>query len=355
MVKILFIVPRFGSIHRGLETFVKELISHLSHSNFNITILSSHHEENFESVVFKNANILYRENFDFLFKYKALRKFWSLFNLYGSSDFESVSLLFNSLSFFKKSKFDIIIPFGGYWSFFLFKYSLFRNGAKIISIGQASVVKREILLSDFFVALTPYAYDEALAFFPISKIVLIPNGVDNFKFKTNENCHENVILCVAAFTFDKNHIALLNAFEFMSTEIKLILVGTGPLLEDLRSHPVCKSHNVIFRSAKLDDMPEIYSSASIFTLASVEEAFGIVFLEALSSGLNVVCHNAPRQRYVVGNSGFFCDVNNPQDYSNALKCAMSLNRKELNILHASQFSWGNIAKMYEVFFLQCVR
>ena len=100
-MKILIIVPRFGTIHRGLETYVKELISNINKSKFDITILSAEHVETFESVNFQKYNIQNREKFDWIFKYRLIRKLLSYFNIYGSSDFEALSLMYKSKDFLK--------------------------------------------------------------------------------------------------------------------------------------------------------------------------------------------------------------------------------------------------------------
>lgn len=52
MIKVLIIVPRFGTIHRGLETYVKEFISNIDTNKFDITVLSAHHNEKFENIKF---------------------------------------------------------------------------------------------------------------------------------------------------------------------------------------------------------------------------------------------------------------------------------------------------------------
>jgi glycosyltransferase involved in cell wall biosynthesis len=355
MIKILIIVPRFGTIHRGLETYVKELISNIDKFKFDITVLSAEHVEIFESVNFQKYNIQNREKFDGIFKYKVMRKILSYFNIYGSSDFEALSLMYESKDFLKNNHFDIILPFGGFWSFFILNKLIDRQKTKIISVGHASVVKKEILQSDYFVALTQFAYEEAGGVIDKDKIILIPNGVDTNKFNiTKNNDAKNTILCVAAFSSDKNHISLLNAISLMSKDIKLVLVGKGPLENDLKQHPACKTHDVIFKSVTLEEMPLIYKEASIFTLASPEEAFGIVFLEALASGLNVVAHDAPRQKYVVGESGFYCDVFDAKEYAKTLEKALSLKQEDRNVSQAQKFSWQAIALEYEKFFSEVV-
>jgi len=353
-MKVLIIVPRFGTIHRGLETYVKELISNIDTKQFNITILSNEHNEKFENIKFKKYRLHNREKFDWIFRCKVFRKLLSYFNVYGSADFESLSLMHKSKNFLIKNSFDIIIPFGGYWSFFILNKLIDRKKTKIISVGQASVVKNEILQSDYFVALTPFAYEEASKIMDKKKIALIPNGVNMQKFYPTNTPAQNTILCVAAFSSDKNHISLLNALEKIPTNVKLILVGKGPLESSLKKHPVNQTHNIIFKSARLEDMPSIYREASVFTLASAEEAFGIVFLEALATGLNVVAYNAPRQKFVVGKSGFFCDVFNTTEYAKSLQEALITQQKDSNLMQAQKFSWKNIAVEYEKFFAKVI-
>jgi glycosyltransferase involved in cell wall biosynthesis len=351
MIKVLIIVPRFGTIHRGLETYVKEFISNIDTNKFDITVLSAHHNEKFENIKFKKYHILNREKFDWIFKCKVFRKLLSYFNIYGSSDFEALSLMYKSTSFLKENEFDLILPFGGFWSFYCLNKIINKEKTKIISVGHASVVKKEILQADYFVALTPFAYKESSQIINKNKIVLIPNGVDTNKFNQIKTQNiKKIILCVAAFSSDKNHIALLNALTLMHQDTELILVGKGPLEGVLKKHPVCKTHNVIFKSASLSEMPEIYKKATIFTLPSPEEAFGIVFLEALASGLNVVAHKAPRQEYVIGDNGFYCDVFDANKYANTLQKAFNTEQVIKNIQQAEKFSWKRIALQYEDFF-----
>lgn len=354
MIKILFIVPRFGSINRGVETYLSELINNINLDKFEISILSSNHDKMCKNVSLVKYQCLHREYFDWIFRIRLFRKIFSLFNIYGSSDFESLTLIIRSFNYLKNSQFDIILPFGGWWSFFISKKLTVSNRTKIIAVGHASAVKKEIILSDYFIALTPFSFKEGLSFIGEENIRLIPNGVDSSRFFPGRLNVKNTILCVAALTRDKNHILLLNALNKMPSDVRLILVGTGPLEKELKMHPACFSHEVIFKSTNQDQMPFIYREATVFTLASTYEAFGIVFLEALASGLNVVAFDAPRQRYVIGDPGFYCDVNDSDSYAESLSLAMKIEQSEKNILSAKRFSWDKIAVDYENFFCEVI-
>jgi glycosyltransferase involved in cell wall biosynthesis len=50
-------------------------------------------------------------------------------------------------------------------------------------------------------------------------------------------------------------------------------------------------------------MPELYPMADVFAHAALREPFGLVFLEAMASGLPVVAHHFPVTRWIVGDAG----------------------------------------------------
>jgi glycosyltransferase involved in cell wall biosynthesis len=56
------------------------------------------------------------------------------------------------------------------------------------------------------------------------------------------------------------------------------------------------------------DMPGLYRAADLFVLPSLNEMFGIVLVEAMATGLPVVCHDTPNFRAIVGPAGSFHDL-----------------------------------------------
>lgn len=88
---------------------------------------------------------------------------------------------------------------------------------------------------------------------------------------------------------EKNLALLIRTFEAIEAsrpDAKLILVGDGPDLAPLRlSHP-----RFIFQGARRgEDLAAHYASADLFLFPSLTETFGNVLLEAMASGLPLVC------------------------------------------------------------------
>jgi hypothetical protein len=75
---------------------------------------------------------------------------------------------------------------------------------------------------------------------------------------------------------------------------------------------------IVFDSLPHDELPQAYAAADVFTLGSLHETFGIVYIEAMAMGLPVVCTHHPNQRQIV-QCGVFVDMNAPGGLAEALR------------------------------------
>jgi glycosyltransferase involved in cell wall biosynthesis len=113
-----------------------------------------------------------------------------------------------------------------------------------------------------------------------------------------------VALCVSRFAHEKNFPLVIDAFQAMRRErpdVKLVLVGDGPLTAQLRKRNV---GYVIAGRLVNGKLSAHYASGDIFLFPSTTETFGNVTLEAMASGLAIVAYRyaAARQHLEDGRS-----------------------------------------------------
>lgn len=128
-----------------------------------------------------------------------------------------------------------------------------------------------------------------------------------------------VALCVSRFAREKNLPLVIEAFEAMRRErpeVKLVLVGDGPLSGELRKRNV---GYVIAGRLVNGELSAHYASGDIFLFPSTTETFGNVTLEAMASGLAIVAYRyaAARQHLEDGRSALLA----PFDDSSAFIAA----------------------------------
>ena len=77
------------------------------------------------------------------------------------------------------------------------------------------------------------------------------------------------------------------------------------------------------------------------------EAFGIVYVEAMASGLPVVATDDENRREIIGDAGLFVDPENIEEYAQTLGKALKTDFGEKPRQQAKKFSWDKIASQYE--------
>ncbi|MCP6759266.1 MAG: glycosyltransferase family 4 protein [Fischerella sp. CENA71] len=113
------------------------------------------------------------------------------------------------------------------------------------------------------------------------------------------------------------------------------------------------------RSVPYEQVREYYKTADLFTLASLQEGFGRVYLEALIHGLPCVVNDHPVMRYVLKEQGTFADLSQPgsmaQAIANILRQPQSpelmIQRREYV---RERFSWKSLAPAYMQMFHDCL-
>jgi len=112
-----------------------------------------------------------------------------------------------------------------------------------------------------------------------------------------------VIGFVGRFFAEKNLFTLLGSFaQVLETagDMKLVLVGTGPLEEQLRTfcHELSINDRVVFTGFR-EDVNRLLSALDVFVLPSYTEGCPTALLEAMASGKAIISSNIPSIREIV--------------------------------------------------------
>lgn len=308
-----------GMIDRGVEAVVSELTKQWEKNGHKVKVFTAE-SENFE------VNL------------RSFPKF-SLGRILMFDDYHRTIWRFTQNVLVKLEKFkpEIVMPFNGGWQSWLCKRYCAKNKAKLVISGQAGLGWCDgwnlLMRPDVFVALSRKGADWAKKFYGRGvRVEVIPNGVDLKRFKPRGKriklgLERPIILCVAGKDKYKRVEAVKKAVKKLG-QGSLLWVGGD-------------------KKFKHKDMPEVYRSADLFTLVSESsEAFGIVYLEALASGLPVVAIDDELRREILGKYGIYVkDPTDINEYEGKLKLGLKKEKKRPE-KWLRKFSWDRIAQEY---------
>jgi 1,2-diacylglycerol 3-alpha-glucosyltransferase len=167
-----------------------------------------------------------------------------------------------------------------------------------------------------------------------SKIRMGYSVVDNAHFASHQNPEkENILLCVARFSEEKNLIRLVRAFQksALSASWTLKLVGGGPQKTELEQL-IGNSRNIQLSDwLSYQALPFLYGHARFFILPSTFEPWGLVVNEAMAAGLPIaLSKNVGSFPDLLKNgNGFLFDAENEDSIRNCLNRINQLSRNEL--------------------------
>ena len=155
----------------------------------------------------------------------------------------------------------------------------------------------------------------------------------------------------------KNIATLLDAYERiplkMRTQYPLVICGFSGWNSDVlhRRFELAAQQGWLLYLGYLssEELPLLFSGAKTFLFPSLYEGFGLPVLEAMASGVPVVCSNAASLPEVLGESGLMCDALDVEGLTTAIiKSLEDENWRsrsiELGLSRAKTFSWAKCAQ-----------
>ena len=228
-------------------------------------------------------------------------------------------------------------------------------------------------LTDVLITINREDYERAKRLLRAKKVVYIPGvGIDVSRFRGNGEQgvalrrelgipeDAAVLLSVGDLNKNKNHRAVLEALARMENRnLHYVVCGRGPLKEELEAFAREKglADRVRFMGYR-DDIPAFYAMADVFVFPSFREGLSVSVMEAMASGLPIVCSRIRGNTDMVeeGVNGYLMEPGDPDSIAGALRRLEDGGKREEisrnNLKKAEIYSLGVIAEQYRQLYLE---
>ncbi|SDM32182.1 glycosyltransferase family 4 protein [Halarsenatibacter silvermanii] len=192
--------------------------------------------------------------------------------------------------------------------------------------------------TDVIITINKEDYKLAKDKFNSDRIEYIPGvGIDlerfkNVKVSKDKKCNElNLpnesfnLLSVGELNKNKNHEVIIKALAKLNNpKLHYLICGKGPLKEYLKeqARKLGVKENVHLLGFRRD-IEEIYNISNLFVFPSLREGLSVALMEAMASGLPVVCSNIRGNVDLIEDEegGYLIDPNNVHGFSEAIEKA----------------------------------
>lgn len=160
---------------------------------------------------------------------------------------------------------------------------------------------------------------------------------------------EIIALYLGRAAKEKNIDEIIKYISSAHDKVKLLVVGGGPALDGLKGFAKANGYDekVIFAGmVDPSDVWKYYQLGDFFTSASTSETQGLTYIEALSSGLPLLCRKDPCLDDVVIENENGCLFENEEEYMKGLK-------KVLSMVKDDEYDRHRIAKTADKFSKEC--
>lgn len=347
-MKILLTTDTFSPAINGVVVSVKNLYEELTKRGHEVKILTL----SYTGFSYKEGDIYYLRSFNVRI-YPGARGTFSYKNrfineiLEWSPDIVHSHTEFCTLIHAKYIRKRLRIPHIHTYHTMYEDYLGYVFKGKLISRRRAMDLIKKLLGSvDEIITPTKKAKGSLVAYGIDKPMSIIPTGIDLSRFKIEYQYTEKtkeikekmgikkddkVLIFLGRLGKEKNVDEIIENIKELNSDlnIKMLIVGGGPYMDNLKKlvSELELEGNVIFTGmVSPEEVPLYYSLANIFVTASTSETQGLTYIEALASGLPVVCKydEAVEGLIINGSNGYM--YRSKEDFKQCIK--LLINKSE---------------------------
>lgn len=215
--------------------------------------------------------------------------------------------------------------------------------------------------SDLIIAVSRFTAQQVEQFLKVdpSRLRVIPHGARRLPPSFAKVPREPLVLSVGAIQRRKNIVRLVEAFERLPSDWKLILAGSfgfdsEAARERIQSSPRRRDIQLLGYVSD-SQLEQLYQRASILAFPSLDEGFGMPVLDAMARGIPVLTSNVSAMPEVAGDAALLVDPTDVESIANGLRrlASDSVLREKLiraGALRAKEFTWEkSVGSTWEVY------
>ncbi|MDP8231796.1 MAG: glycosyltransferase family 1 protein [Candidatus Zophobacter franzmannii] len=353
----------------GIADYTNNVIRELSKEN-QLTILMP--EDEIENFPIKNENITFLPAPKFT-KKAILSMIWHLFILpfkIKKSDYDLIFLPAGNRRLLSFYPLPTVVTFHDLSQFHIEnKYDKFRM------FYIKKIVPYYLKKAPAVMAISKSTADDMMQFYGMSrdKIVINYNGYNSDRFSADLDASDvrmkyhltkDYLLYIARIEHPgKNHLNLVKAYEKLPQELRdkydLVLPGSDwNGAEEVHSYVSTSSVNPNIKFLGFvpdEDLPPLYCGAKLYVFPSLYEGFGIPLVEAMASGIPVICSDCSSLPEVGGEAVKLFNPKSVESIASTIAEVLSDNAcltdmREKGFKEIKRFSWKQHAsKIIEIY------
>jgi glycosyltransferase involved in cell wall biosynthesis len=363
-MKILFLCPSYFPIRGGTEQVIHELAARLKPEN-EVAVVTIRWEKSYQRCERVDGVTVHRVGY------------WRVKGLDMIS--KCLALFFKTMALSRRGKFDVVHMFHvletGCAAFLIKK--ILRRPLVITLAGwetydphlklsrrQAFIVRTAMRAANLVTAPSRFQAAAGRQQGYEKDIIVVPHGgsmpgkAERMPAETKKRLGlegKRVLLSVQRLQPRKGLADLLAAVPSivaLRPEAHFLVVGEGPEEENLKAQARALGieEHLTFAGFVADaDLPTFYAAADLFVLPTLYEAFGLVYVDALSFGLPVVTtENGGALDIISAQNGIFVPVKDPGKLGQAVIEALGRSWDKKAIQESAQkFNWTEIVANYK--------